>query len=96
MKYTLQVSSKAYSDIQIGIDYYDYQQKGLGTRFHSVVIATMDSIRQMPFAASLAFGNLRYKVTDKFPYLIVYRIEGEIIIVARVFNTYQRPEYLSA
>ncbi len=39
----------------------------------------------------LAFDNFRQVKLKNFPYLVIYSIEGEEIIVAKVFNTYQNP-----
>jgi hypothetical protein len=54
---------------------------------------TLADIKKMPSSASIAYGNTRYKVVAKFPYVILYRIQGNIIFIARVFNTYQQPVY---
>ena len=93
MKYVLITSNEALSDIEKGADYYNEQQKGLGKRFASVVKNTLANIRKMPLAASIAYEDTRYKVVAKFPYIILYRIRGNTIFIARVFNTYQQPVY---
>ncbi len=83
----------AYSDIRKGYDYYNNQQKGLGKRFESVIKDTLAKIQKMPFSASMAYGDTRYKVVAKFPYIILYRIQENVIFIAHVFNTYQQPVY---
>jgi hypothetical protein len=73
-----------------GVQYYNVQQKGLGNRFKSVINATFSNIKKMPLAASIAYDDVRYKVVDKFPFIILYQIRGNKILIARVFNTYQQ------
>ncbi len=93
MKYILVTSDKAMSDIEVGANYYNGQQKGLGTRFASVIKSTLVNIRKMPLAASIAFDDTRYKVVEKFPYIILYVVRGNMVFITRVFNTHQQPVY---
>ena len=93
MKYVLKITPRAASDIRYGIDYYNGQQKKLGARFGSVINDTLTSIKKMPLVASIAYGDMRYKVVDKFPYVILYTIQGNSISIIRVFNTYQQLVY---
>ncbi len=95
MGYVLKIMPKAIEDVRKGFDYYNGKQKGLGKRFASVVKNTFAQIKKMPFSASLTYGDTRYKVIAKFPYIVLYRIRGNIIFIARVFNTYQQPVYES-
>ena len=93
MKYRLTIAPEALDDMQNGIEYYNNQQKGLGKRFATVVKKTIANIKKMPLSASIAFNDTRYKVVAKFPYVIFYRITGNVILVSRVFNTHQQPVY---
>lgn len=93
MRYVLIASDRAFSDIEKGVEYYNTQQKGLGKRFASVIKDALANIKKMPMAASIIFGDTRYKVVAKFPYIILYRVRGNTIFIARVFNTYQQPVY---
>ena len=93
MKFVLITSNEAMADIDKGANYYNSQEKGLCKRFALVVKDAFIRIRKMPYAASIAYGDTRYKVLAKFPYIILYRVQGNIIFIARVFNTYQQPDY---
>ncbi len=35
---------------------------------------------------------MRQAVINKFPFVVIYEIEGRNIVVYAVFNTYQNPE----
>ncbi len=93
MKYSLKLTPVALSDLQIGVDYYNSQQKGLGKRFAKVIDETLDGIKKMPLSASIAYDEIRYKVVDKFPYIILYKIHGNYISIVRVFNVHQQSVY---
>jgi len=91
--YTIKITQLAFSDIRKGFRYYNDVQAGLGARFSLVIDQTLERIRKMPFAASIAYDDVRYKVVDSFPYIILYKIQGNQILIARVFNSYQKPLY---
>jgi plasmid stabilization system protein ParE len=91
MKYVLKITPVAFSDIKNGVDYYNSQQKGLGKRFYSAIADILTRIKKMPLSASTAFDDVRYKVVDKYPYVILYKIEDNLIFIVRVFNTHQMP-----
>ena len=93
MKYRLRISPIAFSDIRSGVAYYNQQQKGLGKRFKSIIKATLDDVQKMPLSASIVYDDVRYKVVNKFPYIILYRIKNDIVFVSRIFNTHQNPVY---
>ena len=93
MKYSLKITPKARDDMQRGINYYNDQQKGLGKRFASVIKETIANVKKMPLAASLIYEGERYKVVAKFPYVIFYRVAGNVILISRIFNTHQQPIY---
>jgi hypothetical protein len=49
----------------------------------------------MPQAASFAYDTVRYKVVDKFPFIISYEQLQQNIVVLRVFNNWQDPNKLT-
>jgi toxin ParE1/3/4 len=93
MRYALKITPPAFSDIENGIDYYDTQQNMLGKKFSLKVNATLKKIKLYPLSASFAYDDVRYKVVDKFPYVILYAVQDNIVAILRVFNTYQRPVF---
>jgi plasmid stabilization system protein ParE len=88
------VSVNALRDIQAGVDYYKLQQKGLGRRFEKLVHTAFENIQALPYAASFAYEDVRYKVLRKFPYIILYEFDDSNIYILRVFNTHLSPESL--
>ncbi len=89
----IQVYSLALRDIENGAAYYQSQQKGLGKRFENEVHDTFKKIQKSPFAASLSYDNVRYKILDRFPHIILYEFDEVNIYILRVFNTHQEPLY---
>ena len=85
----VKVTPSAIHDIQNGIRYYNGKQKGLGRKFENKVNITFEKIKKTPESGSFIFEDIRYKVVERFPYIIVYALDNVNINVLRVFNTYQ-------
>ena len=88
------ISTTALHDIQQGMLYYQQQQDGLGTKFEDRVNQTFEKIQKTPFSASFAYDDVRYKVMNTFPYIILYELDEEAIYILRIFNTYLSPQRL--
>lgn len=85
------ITPTALNDLQKAIGYYNEQQKGLGRRFEHTVNSALQKIENAPESASFAYDTVRYKVVDKFPFIITYEEQNNHIYVLRVFNTHQDP-----
>lgn len=73
MNYNVDLLFKARQEIFDGWKWYEEEQPGLGDRFEDEVFRKIDLIAANPLHYPLKKGT-REVVTDKFPYLIVYRI----------------------
>jgi toxin ParE2 len=93
MSTRIKIYSLALRDIEKGIAYYQTQQKGLGKRFERQVHTTFKKIQRFPFSASFIYENVRYKVIEQFPYVILYEFDADYIHILRIFNTHQEPLY---
>jgi plasmid stabilization system protein ParE len=89
----IKIYPSAVKDIEEGIDYYKLQQIGLSRRFEIEINASFKKIQKFPFAASYAYGSVRYKVLNSFPHIILYDLDDTSIYILRVFNTYKEPIY---
>lgn len=90
----LSTSEDARLDLQDAVVYYNRQQAGLGRRFEKIIKQSFKRIQQMPQAASFVYDTIRYKVVDKFPFIITYEETGDTIVILRVFNELQNPQKL--
>jgi len=66
----------------------------LGRRFEKEVRQISRKIQDAPQAASFAYDTVRYKVMDKFPFIILYEQQDKYITILRVFNTHKDIEAL--
>lgn len=89
MAFKLFLLDDAIEDIQNSSRYYNRKQQGLGRRFEIEVNQAFSKIKNLPLSTSFAYDTVRYKVMDKFPFIILYEISDTKVIVLRVFNTHQ-------
>lgn len=88
----LKITPTALADVQDGMDFYNSRRDGLGDSFEEVIAAYIEVIVSHPEAGIIHKSDVRYRVVQRFPYLIFYQTTESHIAILRVFNTYQNPE----
>lgn len=78
--------------------WYERQQTGLGRRFLRVLYGTLLDIEQRPTHYSHLETvpddvPIRRAITKKFPYLVIYEIRTDEVLVLAVAHTKRRPNY---
>jgi hypothetical protein len=76
------------------IDWYDSKSNGLGDRFRAAINAAFDDIEKAPELYPLAFTdlNVRFYRVQRFPYLVLYRVEANMTLVISVRHGASNPE----
>ena len=78
----------ARDELEATVRWYEAQAQGLGAEFLSVVQSALERIVECP-ALAAAWTSTRFEagtivrraVLDRFPYLIVYSVEGRAVVV---------------
>ncbi|RFZ95353.1 type II toxin-antitoxin system RelE/ParE family toxin [Mucilaginibacter conchicola] len=90
--YNILLLDGAIADIRDAHDWYEERQQGLGKRFQKTVFSKLDLIQQNPLLYQVRFSEVfRFAKTDIFPFLIVFEIVDQSIIVNAVFHTSRNP-----
>ena len=89
MTYRLEIRPDALVDIEEAARWYDEQQSGLGSEFAREVIEAADTLLKNPLSYRLRHKrkNVRWKLLDRFPYRIVFRITEDLITVVAVIHS---------
>jgi plasmid stabilization system protein ParE len=89
MNFEIVFSEKAQQEILQATQWYEEKQKGLGTRFSTILFSQLNVIRTNPIAYTERRKNYREAKVPQFPYLIVFRIgmKRKIILITSVFHT---------
>ena len=83
----------AQQELRDAIRYYDDQVSGLGKEFLSEVRAALTRIKSMPFAWPSIDDNVRRCQTRRFPYGLIYKIQGKSILIIAVAHLHREPNY---
>ena len=75
------------------IDYYEARGTNLGLDFSIEVHETIERIAAHPAAWSKIDGEMRRCQTKRYPYGVVYAIEGDGIYILAVMHNRRHPDY---
>lgn len=91
MGFKIAVSIDAQNDIENAIDWYEFKQENLSSRFYDDFISTLDYLVQHPYMFPLKGTAFREATFSTFPFIIIYEILDDIIIINAIFNTSKNP-----
>lgn len=78
-------------DLEIGADFYDAQQQGIGEYFLASLTTDIESLKLYAGIHAEHLGFYRVK-SKRFPFAIYYQIRNETIIVFAVLDCRMRPK----
>ena len=73
--------------------YYESECGGLGGEFLDSVQRSIGFLKEHPEGAPAVSSNLRRKLLDRFPFGLIYAMEGDEIFILAVANLRRRPFY---
>ena len=94
MSWTVYITEVAREELDEAHSYYEAKQPGLGTDFLVEIEAIMPRLESNPYQFPERFLDLRAATLQRFPFLVVYRVQEaslEVDVVA-IANTYQDPK----
>ena len=96
MAYRLVVKDEANIDALEAFLYYEEIRIGLGTRFLESLQKRYNQLSENPQFYSFVYSDLERTLRDVklegFPFVILYDIEGDDVIIYSVHNTYKNRE----
>jgi len=75
------------------IEWYELQQKGLGTKFKTTVLNQLNKIKLNSNWFLIEDSNLHKAYIPKFPYKILYTVDNDIIIIWAFAHLHRKPFY---
>lgn len=73
--------------------YYEKESPGLGVAFITAVEACISEIVEHPESGTRVHGVVRRRLVRRFPYSVLYSIQGDVIRVLAVAHAKRRPMY---
>ena len=92
MKYKLILHELAIEEAKEAYEYYEIKQIGLGERFNNEVEKRIEIIQNNPKHFRKFKKDIRQLKIDIFPYVLVYKILGETILLQCIFHTSRNPK----
>lgn len=94
MKYSLAMKESARKDAVSAFLYYENQQTNLGDRFLDKMELLLNNISKQPKLYSEKYKQFRQTLIKPFPYLIIFEIIEETIVVHKVIYVKRNPNKL--
>lgn len=92
MSRTIRLLPEARREFDEAADWYDLRGIGLGKRFIANVRDVFLRIAANPKLHAIVYKNVRKAVVAKFPYIVIYREEVDVVVIVSVFHTSRNPK----
>ena len=89
--YEIIILERVIDEITDTIDYYNKNLKGLGIEFKKEIFKIIELIQLNPYLFQVKFSRFREAVMRRFPYVIIYVIERQTVIIVSVFHVKRNP-----
>jgi len=84
---------EALTEFEEAVEFYERSQTGLGWDLSIEVRCTIENIVRHPSAWPVLEGNVRRCLTRRFPFGVIYAIEGADILILAVMHLRRHPDY---
>lgn len=80
-------------ELEEAADFYDFERPGLGAEFLAAVQEALRELTDFPESYPVLLGKTRKLVVGRFPYSIMYWLDGDDIVVSAIAHQSRRPGY---
>jgi plasmid stabilization system protein ParE len=94
MAYKIIVKEHAKEDTQAAYDYYENERLGLGEEFLNELLKQFDNLASTPHHYGFIDDQaiIRDIKIDRFPYVVVFEIIEDSVVIYAVHCTYRHPK----
>jgi plasmid stabilization system protein ParE len=85
--------SLAYQELDDAVSWYNQQADGLGQEFLDELDRAVRRAAAFPLSCPEIDPGLRKCLLARFPYGVVYGLEGDTIVVVAVAHSHRQPRY---
>lgn len=83
----------AEEELHRAYSYYESRQVGLGQRFARAFHDALKQVLDRPLAWAVLEPPYRLRKLKRFPYGILYDVQGEAVVIVAVMHLHRRPGY---
>ena len=93
MSYQVDLKLEAHQDIFEAMLWYESRREGLGAEFYAEVEKVKKDLSVNPDIFEIKHRkNVRWVQTERFPYIVVYLVNGRNVVILAVVSTYRHPK----
>ena len=86
MNFAIELRAKVFEDLDKIHRWYEKRLRGLGDRFAATFFSSLPVLQRNPTVFAPYYRDVRHFLLKRFPYGIYFRVEGETVVVFRVFH----------
>jgi len=90
----MKILESAKKDLREGYDFYESQERGIGSYFLASLISDIESLRLFAGIHSVHFGRYHRLLSKRFPFAVYYRIEADEVRVYAVLDCLRDPAWI--
>ena len=91
MKRPVHLLPEAERELEDAFWWYERQRSGLGLEFLLAFDAAVERLRRLPEGHELVALRTRKALVRRFPYLVLYAVEAERVLITAVFHGRRDP-----
>lgn len=93
MSYQVVLKLEAHQDIFEAMIWYESKREGLAAEFYAEIEKVKNTLSLNPDIFEIKYKNkIRWIQTERFPYIVVYVINGNVVVILAVVSTYRHPK----
>jgi len=90
--------AEAKAEVRSAANWYNKEREGLGNEFVADIHLALDAIERAPevyphMETTRTKRNLRRYLLQRFPYMLIYELRQDAIVVVAVSHASRRPNY---
>jgi len=89
----IEILDEAQEDLLAGFQFYERQDRGLGSYFLDCLFSDIDSLRLYAGIHAVVYGYHRI-LSKRFPFAIYYDVQNELIRVHAVLDCRRNPSWI--
>lgn len=91
MKRSVHLLVEAFREVEEAFWWYERQRRGLGLEFLLAFDAAIEGLQRLPEGHELVALRTRKVLLRRFPYLVLYALEQDRILITAVFHGRRHP-----
>jgi hypothetical protein len=80
-------------ELDQAVDWFESQVSGLGVEFLDEIDRAIRRIAIWPFSCEEILPNIRRCLVSRFPYGVIYSIDGDTLVVLAIAHLHRKPRY---